>query len=351
MALTTVAAANTEELWDAEFFKSYVRENRFKRFMGQTENSIIQVRNNLTKQAGDGITIPLVTELTGAGQTGNGLLEGNEEALGNYGDKIEVATIRHAVAVTDNDQQFTGIPLREAGRVQLQAWAKAKLRNDIITALGTVSASGTKYTYAAATAGQRNTWLAANSDRIMFGDGSVGAYAVLATDLAAVTASMKLTKEVVSKAKARAETASPKIRPVTVGEDSETFVMFVDARAFRDLKVDLSTSLQNAQERGDNNPLWRDGDLMWDGVVIRKIQEIASLGTVGASSAAVSPYYLCGAQSLGVAWAQITKSTTDTRDYGFIKGVGIHEMRGVEKLVYNNKDHGVFTGFVGAAAL
>jgi N4-gp56 family major capsid protein len=352
MAFTSVNASNVEELWDNNFFASYVRANRFKRYMGTTENSIIQTRSDLTKKAGDGITLPLVTELTGAGQTGNGLLEGNEEALGNYGHKIEVSTLRHAVAVTDNDQQFTGIDLRNAGKEMLKLWCMSKLRNDIITGLGSISTGvGTSLSYASASAGQRNAWLVANADRIMFGDGSVGAYSVLATDLLAVTAAMTLKKEVVSKAKARAEQATPKIRPVTVGEDSENFVMFVDARAFRDLKADLGTSLQNAQERGDTNPLWRDGDLMWDGVVIRKIQEIASLGAVGASSALVSPYYLCGAQALGVVWAQMTKSTTDTRDYGFVKGVGIHEMRGVEKLVYNGKDHGVFTGFVGATAL
>ena len=80
MAFTTVQAANVEEVWDADFFKSYVRANRFKRYMGTTENSIIQTRADLTKKAGDGITLPLITELTGAGQTGNGLLEGNEEA-------------------------------------------------------------------------------------------------------------------------------------------------------------------------------------------------------------------------------------------------------------------------------
>jgi N4-gp56 family major capsid protein len=352
MAFTTVTAANVEEVWDADFFRSYVRANRFKRYMGTTENSIIQTRSDLTKKAGDGITLPLVTELTGAGQTGNGLLEGNEEALGNYGHKIEVATIRHAVAVTDNDQQFTGIQLRDAGKEMLKLWAMSKLRTDIISALGSISTGvGTSVTYGAASAGQRNAWLVANADRILFGDGSVGAYTTLATDIAAVTAAMKLTKEVVSRAKARAEAATPKLRPVVVGEDSENFVMFCDARAFRDLKADLGTSLQNAQERGDTNPLWRDGDLMWDGVVIRKIQEIASLGAVGASSALISPYYLCGAQALGVAWAKMTASTTDVRDYGFVKGVGIHEMRGVEKLVYNGKDHGVFTGFVGATAL
>ena len=347
MAFTTVTAANIEEKWDNDFFTAYVRTNRFKRYMGTDSNSVIHTSMDLTKSAGDGITFPLIGELTGSGQTGNGLLEGNEEALGNYGHKIEVAYRRHAVAVTDNDQQFTGIQLRDAAKPQLKNWAMKKLRTDIITALGSIGGIA----YGTASAAQRNAWLVANADRVMFGDGSVGAYTTLATDILAVTAGMKLTKEVVSKAKARAEAASPSIRPVTVGEDSENFVMFTDARAFRDLKTDLATSLQNAQERGDNNPLWRDGDLMWDGVVIRKIQEIASLGAVGASSAAISPYYLCGAQAIGVAFAKTTKTTTDTRDYGFINGVGIAEMLGVEKFQYNSKDHGVFTGFVGATAL
>lgn len=348
MAFTTVNSANVEEVWDNNFFASYVRANRFRRYMGTSENSIIQVREDLTKKAGDGITIPLITELTGAGQTGNGLLEGNEEALGNYGHKLDVSTIRHAVAVTDNDQQFTGISLRDAGKEMLKMWAMKKLRTDIITALGSISGTA----YGSASEASKDAWLAANgSNRVMFGDGTVGGYTDHSADLALVTASMKLTKEVVSKAKARAETASPIIRPVTVGEDSETYVLFCGSGGFRDLKADLASTLQNAAERGDSNPLWNDGDLMWDGVIIRKIQEIATLGNVGATSARIEPYFLCGAQALGVAWAQKTKSTTDTRDYGFVKGVGIHEMRGVEKLVYNSKDHGVFSGYVGALAV
>lgn len=347
MAFTTVNAANVEELWDNDFFASYVRANRFRRYMGMTENSVIHVKEDLTKKAGDGITLPLITELTGNGQTGNGLLEGNEEALGNYGHKIEVATRRHAVAITDNDQQFTGIPLRDAAKEQLKLWAMKKLRTDIITALG--SKSGTPY--GSASEGVKDAWLVANADRVMFGDGSVGGFTDHSADLALVTASMKLTKEVVSRAKAKAEIAAPIIRPVTVGEDSENYVMFVSSGAFRDLKTDMGTQLKDAQERGKSNPLWNDGDLEWDGVIIRKIQEIAAIGTVGASSARVEPYFLCGAQALGVAWAQKTKSTTDVRDYGFVKGVGIHEMLGVEKLIYNSKDHGVFTGYVGAVAV
>lgn len=346
MAFTTVQAANVEELWDNEFFKSYVRANRFNRYMGSTANSVIHTAMDLTKRAGDGITLPLITELTGAGQTGNGLLEGSEEALGNYGHKIEVATRRHAVAVTDNDQQFTGIPLRDAAKEQLKLWAMKKLRTDVITALHSISGTA----YGSATEAAKDAWLAANADRVLFGDG-VGAGTDHSADLALVTSAKTLSKAIVAKAKAKAETASPIIRPVTVGEDSENYVMFVGSGAFRDLKADLDTAHRDAMERGKSNPLWTDGDLMYDGVVIRKIQEITGFNNTAATPNRVEPYFLCGAQAIGVAWAQTTKSTTDTRDYGFVKGVGIHEMLGVEKLVYNGKDHGIFTGYVGAAAV
>ena len=57
---------------------------------------------------------------------------------------------------------------------------------------------------------------------------------------------------------------------------------------------------------------------------------IANAGAGGTTDVAMSA--LCGAQALGIAWAQRTKSTTNTRDYGYMHGVGIQEMRGIGKL-------------------
>jgi hypothetical protein len=66
----------------------------------------------------------------------------------------------------------------------------------------------------------------------------------------------------------------------------------------------------------------------------------------------VAPTFLSGAQAIGIAWAQRTKSTTNTRDYGYFHGVGIQEMRGVAKLRFGTDasvdqtkpaDAGVFT--------
>jgi hypothetical protein len=88
-------------------------------------------------------------------------------------------------------------------------------------------------------------------------------------------------------------------------------------------------------------------------MIIREIPEIAALSGVGASSADVSPVYLCGAQALGVGWAKRWGSRDDVRDYGFVRGVAMHGMYGIEKLTFGTgsadtddlKDHGVVTGF------
>jgi N4-gp56 family major capsid protein len=348
MALTTVTTNLVEQKWDNDFFASYVRSNRFNRYMGTDSNAVIQIKEDLTKAAGDRIHLALVTELTGAGVTGDSLLEGNEEALSQYECPITVATRRNAVAVTMNQEQFTGIDLRNAAKAQLKNWSMKKLRTDIINALG--STDGTT-AYASASEANKDAWLVANNDRVRFGDGSVGGYTDHSADLALITSTMTLSKEIVSKLRATAEAASPLIRPVTVGEDSETFVMFVGSGAFRDLKADLAQTLREAEMRGDGNPLFKDGDLYYDGVVIRKIQDIPATGTVGASSARIEPVYLCGAQALGIAWAQRTRSRTEERDYGFVHGVAIHEMLGVKKMLFNSKQHGLVTGYVAAAAV
>ncbi len=107
------------------------------------------------------------------------------------------------------------------------------------------------------------------------------------------------------------------------------------------------------------NPLFQDGDLIYDGVVHREVPEIdtvAATGTynlngIGASSCDVRPVFVCGQQAVGVAWGQEPAPKTDsTKDYGFRPGVAIEELRGVKKMAFNSKQHGMVTAFFAAAA-
>lgn len=358
MALTTARTGLTPQQWDDKFFMEYVRENRFKRYMGTDENSIIQLKEDLTVKKGDKVTFAAINKLAGAGVTGNTTLEGNEESLDTRSMAVTIAPLRHAVAVTNWDEQKSTIELRDAAKMSLKLWAMEKMRDSLITALGSVNGVA----YASASEAQKDAWLVDNADRVLFGAAKSNASSNdHSTSLANIdNTADKLTPAAISLMKRIAQTASPAIRPIRLNEDEEWFVLFANSRAFRDLSLDTTMTQANrdARQRGMDNPLFTGGSLVWDGVIIREIPEIGILTGVGAGSIDVGPVYLCGAQALGVAWSQRTKTTTQVSDYGFRNGVGVQEMRGIEKLIFGSgsgdtddlKDHGLCTGFFAAVA-
>lgn len=363
MAQTYAASGLTPQQWDDDFFRNYVRASRFKRYMGTDEDSIIQLKEDLTKKKGDSVTFALVNELVGNGVTGNSTLRGNEERLNSRSHRVYVDVLRHGVAVDDWDVQKSVIDLRDAAKVQLREWAQKKLRDGITNALGQID--GVNFT--SSTVAQRNTWTANNSDRILFGDTTANYNATFATATFAVSAGDQLSPNVLSLMKRMAQAASPKIKPVSVKEmDQEWYVVFIGSRAWRDLTEDnpttnaLMLANRDARVRGVDNPLFTGDSLVWDGMILREIPEIAALeSSLSSSGVTIEPVYLCGAQAIGLAWAQRTKSTTETTDYEFLHGVGIQEIRGIEKLRFGTaagadtttpKDHGIVTGFMAAAA-
>lgn len=351
MTLSTVATANTVKQWDADFYREYIRANRFARYQGTDANAVIQLKEQLTKKPGDALTISLVKALSGAGVSGNTLLEGSEESISNYGQQISIAAYRNGVAMTEWEEQKTAMGLRAAAKPLLKDWAMELNRDKVIAALGSIQATagGTITAYGSASEADKDAFLAANADRVLFG-AAVGNN--VANDHSACLITLdntadKLTRAVVSLAKRRAKTASPIIRPVRVNDDEEWYVMFAGSLAFRDLKADMATVHADARERGKGNPLFTDGDLVWDGVIIREVPEIGvvSNGTINCSQS-----FLCGAQAVGHVIGKRWASKTEERDYGFVNGVAIEGYFGTEKLFYNGVQHGVHTVWTAAVA-
>lgn len=363
MSQTYAASGLTPQQWDEKFFRDYVRASRYRRYMGTDEASIIQLKEELTKKKGDSVTFALVNELMGNGVTGNTTLKGNEERLNSRSHKVTVNVLRHAVAVDDWDEQKSVIELRDAAKSQLREWAQKKLRDGITTALGQIDGVA----FESATATQRNTWTTNNRDRVLFGLTTANYNATFLTAVNGLSAGEQLSPNALSLMARMAQNASPRVKPVMVKDtDQEWFVAFVGPRAWRDLTEDnpttnpLTLANRDARVRGIDNPLFTGDSLVWDGIIIRQIPEISPLLTIsGSSGAAIEPVYLCGAQAIGLAWAQRTKSTTDTDDYEFLHGVGVQEIRAIEKLRFGTadgadtttpKDHGIVTGFFAAAA-
>lgn len=353
MTDTTPATGLVVQQWEDKFFKEYIHLGGFKSLMGTNENAVIQVKEDLTKKAGDSITIAMVNRLTNAAVTGVSTLEGNEEDMTSRSMRIYVDKRRNAVRVAEMSEQRSAISLREAGRATLMDWAQEDTRDLIITALGSVN--GTAFVDRTAAIG--DAWLVDNSDRVYFGAG-VGGYTDLSADLALLDATNDLFNTTALDGMIlKAKTSSPKIRPMRDGGNGKRYyVVFANPHAFKNLRDSMisSNALINTPSEMQNSQIWEGGDLHWNGAIIKEVDNLpiyADLGTGG--TVEVTPVYLCGAQSLAIAYAKRWRSITERFDYEDKYGVAIDGIYGVRKLIFGSgagdtddlKDNGVVTGY------
>jgi N4-gp56 family major capsid protein len=361
VADSRVATGLTVEQWDDKFFTEYLTDNRFSAEMGTREGNIIQVKENLMKKSGDRINFALVNKLTQDAITGRDVLEGNEEDMASRSFEVAVNKRRNGVRIAEIDEQFSAISLREAGKHVLKEWSMKDTEKLIIQALASIN--GTNFADADATA--RNAWLADNTDRVYFASGYAGA--THATGLTEQdTSNDKLTAADISAMKYKARvTANPKVRPIRSESSGRDFYMlYVDPRCFRDLKQESSSPIIQAQREVniamENERLFKGGDLLWDGVIIKEIPEMydvlgtafANLGDSGTTE--IGCAFLCGAQAVGAAYAKRWTSKEETFDYGDKRGVAIESIYGIKKMQFGSssgsdtgdlKDHGVITGY------
>lgn len=372
-----LATASEKQVWKRDYLREYVRESGFMPYMGRGPTSIFMALYELQEQAGKTVNMPLITRLTGAGVTGSSVLDGNEEDLGNYNCAISVDWLRNGVRVPKSTSYKTEIDLLGAAKAMLKQWSGEKLRDDIIQALMSVVTTGsTTVNLADSSVANRNAYSAANSDRLLFGKLVSNYSATFATALGNIdTTDDKCTAASMGLAKRLAKLADPHIRPFKTGDGREYYVAFHGSRTFRDLKSDSTITSANRDSRAregsgmDQNPIFQDGDIIYDGVIHREVPEIDtvaqntggaygipgsgtySLDGKGNGSCDVRPVFLCGQQSVGIAWGQEpTPKTDSTRDYGFRPGVAIEELRGVQKAAFNGKQHGFLTAYFAAAA-
>ena len=329
------------EQWSNDVFGEYLGGNPFYNFMGSNSNSVIQVKEELTKASGDAITVQLRAKLSGTGVTGSTTLKGNEEDLIFYDQKLTVDTLRHAVILRgEMSEKRAAFDLRNQAREALVDWATDKMRNNIITAL-------------------TDTSVGRDQSRYMYGATDGNWDATHTTALANVDATNDvLSTEMISKAKRKATLdGSRKVRPFTLKQGNkveEVFVLFAQPYAVRDLLNDQAFKDVNTHiptSFGDSVLVHGQRYKgMWDGVMIFECDEMPTIAGAGAAGIDVAHNVLCGAQAAAIAWGKRTNYKEDSDDYGHENGFAIDEIRGIEKLVFNGVDHGVVNLFTASVA-
>lgn len=387
--LTTNHVNNEIIKFRRQVISDFLRRSRFDPFMGDSSTNVI-VRLADLESDGKQINVPLVNQLSGDG-VGAGTLRGNEEQLDSYGFPIWADWARNAVANNRASNKESSFNVRSTARDLLRGWSRRIIRDDLVDALlsiptGAVQAgrlgnpgnrvNGIKWS--AASAGNRDSWMNANLDRVVFGAANpLATFALSAAQLD--TAADLMTTVIAGRAKQLAKQSGvsssnpgvyngrPKITPWEIEElDEEMYVCFVGDGAWRSLQNDppMIQANRDARAREGNptstNPIFTGGALLYDGILFKNIPEITQrllLVGIGAASANVEPFFLCGQAALAYATGQMARPTQlEDGDYEFVTGLGIEAQYGVGKIakapqnsaggIGDLVDWGMVTGFV-----
>lgn len=125
MAVTNygVNANEAVKLWSRRLAREVLKATYIQKFIGEGDDSVIQLRNDTKKGPGDRVRVTLRMQLTGDGVTGDGTLEGNEESLTTYTDDFLINQLRHAVRSAGKmSEQRIPFSVREEAMSGLRDW-------------------------------------------------------------------------------------------------------------------------------------------------------------------------------------------------------------------------------------
>lgn len=349
-----------ERLAWARSIWAVARVNSFTmKFMGSSANSAIQRITELTKVKGaTKCVIQLVADLIEDGTGGDNELEGHEEALRAFEQKIQFDQLRHAVKNVGklSDKRST-IDFRNQSKERL-----GQFFGDRIDQMAFLTLAGVAYTFrnngSARSAGSALIALDFASDvkapttnrhlRVL-ANGSIAA-----GDTSAIVAADKLNYKSLVRAKAFAKDTG--MRGIKMGSE-EIFHVFTTANGMADLRLDADflANIRSAGVRGDSNSLFSGASsVMVDGMVIHEYRYVfntrgATSGSKWGSSGTVDgcANLMLGAQALGFADFNAPAWNEKTFDYGNNHGIATAKIFGMLKPQFNNdwtgtvEDYGV----------
>ena len=321
----------TNKLYSRMLAVESITQTYVRKFMGSTPNSMIQVKNDTMKAAGDRITIGLRVKLAGAGVLGGNTLEGNEEAFTTNDDSIIINKLRHAARVKGPntiEQQRVPFDLRyEALDDLAQWWAN---QQDLWAAnqlTGNTAQTDVRFT------GLQSA-IAPDANHIF-------RPATFTNDEDIVAAAGRINLSAIDVAVERAKTLDTVIRPIKImGQDF--YVLFIHPSQTTDLRT-ASTAAgtwYDIQARAlsggeiSKNPIFSGALGVYNQTIIHewgRLPQGVDSGT-GLPVADTRRAVFCGAQS---AWA------------AFGQGFGPGRFNWVEKLFDYDEELGVSAGCVG----
>jgi N4-gp56 family major capsid protein len=351
MATTNYGVNSPEavKLWRSQLAREALKATWIQKFIGDSSDSIVQVFDETSKDAGDRVTATLRMQLTGDGVMGDATLEGNEEALTTYTDNLFIDQLRHGVRSGGKmTEQRIPWSIREEAMLGLKDWWAGRFDTAFFNQVcGYTPQTDPKFT-------GLNAVIGPDANHITRMGGKASDQALTAGD----EFTLALIDTMVEGAKLGGTvTPGPVIRPINVDGD-DRYVVVLHTRQVTQLRKNVSPGqwldIQKAAMTGDgsnNNPIMTGALGMYNGAVLHESTRITNgvdSGT-GAPVLTARRSVLLGAQAAAIAFGQGASFKNfdwneELFDYGNQLGVEAGVINGLKKLRFNSADFATIVG-------
>ncbi|MEM9584793.1 MAG: N4-gp56 family major capsid protein [Pseudomonadota bacterium] len=352
----------TVKLWSRKLAREAFAQTWFKKLVGKEgsedeDNAIIVEKTDTKKDAGDEVTCTLRMQLEGDGVLGDATLEGNEESITTFTDKLVINQLRHAVRSKGkmSEQRIPWKHRKEAMKGLRDWWSTRWDRCAFVQLCGytgpRVVERGEIYSGQDVRYSGNNATIAPDSTSHYRLDATNGLVSNANDEDLVAADTMTLT--VLDDLKAEAETRAPIIRPVMF-EGEKVYVVILDTFQARDLRTNTNTGqwqdIQKAAMQGGNvkkNPIFTGALGMYNNMILhssnRITQGVNSSTGANISTARRAVFLGAGAGMIGFGQGHSLEKYDwheDLFDYGNQLGVKGGCIGGLKKTQYDNKDYG-----------
>lgn len=331
-----VNAPEAVKLWRKRLARESLKATWIGKFIGDSDDSLIQVFDETSKGAGDRVSVTLRMQLIGDGVLGDGTLEGNEESLATYVDNLLVDQLRHAVRSAGKmSEQRIPWKHREEAMMGLKDWWAGRWDQDFFNQIGGYTIqTDVRYT-------GRQATIAPDAGHVqLFG-------AANETNAAAVAFSLQM----IDAAVVQAKLATPVMRPVMVNGNA-MYVMFLHPYQVQSLRTNTNAGqwldIQKAATTGDgskSNPIFTGALGVYNNVILHESYRVPhAINTAGTAFIATGRRaIMCGAQAAAIGFGQDYSFekwdwNEELFDYGNQLGVEAGCIGGLKKLRFNGTD-------------
>lgn len=365
MATTAYGVNNAlaVKLWAKKLFVEALKATRYAQFKGASStDSLVSLRTEMQKSAGDRVTIGLRMQLTGTGIQGDNTLEGNEEQLLTYSDNLFIDQLRHAVRSAGKmSEQRVPFEVREEAKAGLADWWSDRMDMALFNQIGgaTTQQTGPNAVATTSTSNLYTGMQAAIAPTALTGiiicDSNVGNTTEASLCLT-TTFALKLTD--IDRAVARAKVATPAIRPLKINGDN-MYVCFIHPYQTFQLRNNTTAGqwqqVQQAMLQGGkiaDNPIITGALGSYNNTLLIEDARVPCVASSVTSSTSYRRGIFCGAQAAAIGFGgdngdQAMNWVEKTFDFGNQLGVSAGLIWGLKKLVFNSSDFGtlVMSGY------